>query len=472
MNQELKKYELPESWKWVKLGEVCTKMSNGVNAKQSDEKIGLAISRIETIWNETIDWNRVKYILENEKEFIEKYALKENDILFSHINSDIHLGKTAIYKNQTQLLIHGINLLLIRFNKDVLPDFFNYQFKYKRRRGEFSSIAQKSVNQSSINQPKLKNTDFVLPPKPVQQAIVSKIEELFSELDKGIETLRFAQQQLKTYRQAVLKWAFEGKLTEEWRQMNRSSVRIQSGSKKEIQVRVLSKLLSESVAAEPFGKYQKNGDQGFDNSELPHGWKWTKISNIATINPKLPNKESIESDLAVQFLPMKLVEEIINKIHLTETKKFIEVQKGSYTPFIDGDVIFAKVTPCMENGKIAVVDKLKNGIGYGSSEFHVVRCQSEVLNSYLFYFLVQDKFRNEAENAMTGAVGLRRVPKQFIENHTIPLPTIEEQQEVVSEIETRLSVADKMEEGITQSLQQAEALRQSILKKAFEGRLV
>jgi type I restriction enzyme S subunit len=86
--------------------------------------------------------------------------------------------------------------------------------------------------------------------------------------------------------------------------------------------------------------------------------------------------------------------------------------------------------------------------------------------------LVQDRFRNEAANAMTGAVGLRRVPKQFIENHDIPLPSTEEQNKIIQEIESRLNVADKMEESITQSQQRAEALRQSILKKAFEGELI
>ena len=131
------------------------------------------------------------------------------------ILTDIHLGKTAIFKNQASILIHGINLLLIRFKENVSADFLNYQFKYKRRVGEFVGIAQKSVNQSSINQSKLKNLDFILPPIQVQKHIVSKIEELFSELDKGIEELKTAQQQLKVYRQAVLKWAFEGRLTNE-----------------------------------------------------------------------------------------------------------------------------------------------------------------------------------------------------------------------------------------------------------------
>jgi type I restriction enzyme S subunit len=273
----------------------------------------------------------------------------------------------------------------------------------------------------------IKNTHIPLPPLPEQHRIVAKIEELFSSLDKGIESLKTAQAQLKVYRQAVLKWAFEGKLT----------------------------------------------NPNVKDGELPEGWKWKKISELAEVNPALPNKENIDKNLEVQFIPMKLVEEIINKIHLTETRKFSDVLKGSYTPFIDNDIIFAKVTPCMENGKIAIVHNLKNGIGFGSSEFHVIRCSAEILNKYLYLFIVQDNFRQKAQRAMTGAVGLRRVPKQFIENYFIPIPsTLAEQQRIVSEIESRLSVCDKIEESIATALQQAEALRQSILKKAFEGKLV
>lgn len=266
-----------------------------------------------------------------------------------------------------------------------------------------------------------------VPPFPEQQRIVAKIEELFSELDKGIDTLKTAQQQLKVYRQAVLKYAFEGRLT---------NPEVKEG-------------------------------------ELPEGWVEKRIDEVAKINPTLPHKELIERNLIVQFLPMKLVEEIINKIHLTEVRQLADVLKGSYTPFINNDIIFAKVTPCMENGKIAIANNLMNGIGFGSSEFHVLRCTDKILNSYLHRFIVQDKFRNEAQKAMTGAVGLRRVPKQFIENYLIPLPNkLEEQSKIIEEIDSRLLVCDKIEEGIKQGLQQAEALRQSILKKAFEGKLV
>lgn len=313
-----------------------------------------------------------------------------------------------------------VRLIVLCPSKNLDAQFLKYALDNSKITNTGTTIPQLTV-------PTVKEIYIPIPPLPEQHRIVSKIEELFSSLDKGIESLKTAQAQLKVYRQAVLKWAFEGKLT------------------------------------------NKNVKDG----ELPKGWELKTIVEIAKINPALPDKEKIDRNLEVQFLPMKLVEEIINKIHLTETRKFVDVLKGSYTPFIDGDIIFAKVTPCMENGKIAIVNNLKNGIGFGSSEFHVLRCSEKVLNRYLHRFIVQDIFRNKAQRAMTGAVGLRRVPKQFIENYSIPIPpTTDEQDRIIQEIESRLSVCDKIEESISTSLLQAKALRQSILKKAFEGKLV
>ncbi len=200
-------------------------------------------------------------------------------------------------------------------------------------------------------------------------------------------------------------------------------------------------------------------------------WLFKKLCDIALVNPKLANKDQIDPDFEIQFLPMKLVEEVVNKIHLSETRRFSEVQKGSYTPFIDGDVIFAKVTPCMENGKIAIVENLKNGLGFGSSEFHVIRSGNDLNNKYLFFFLVQARFREQAKNAMTGAVGLRRVPKQFLENFQLPLPSLSIQQAIVSKIEELFSELDEGIGNLKLVQQQLKTYRQAVLKWAFEGKL-
>ncbi len=127
----------------------------------------------------------------------------------------------------------------------------------------------------------------------------------------------------------------------------------------------------------------------------------------------------------------------------------------------------------MENGKIAIVDNLKNGVGFGSTEFHVIRLAGAAIpNKYIFYFMLQEKYRKDAKRRMTGTAGQLRVPARFVEQSLIPLPSTEEQHESVAEIEKRFSVADETEKVVDEALKQAERLRQSILKRAFEGKLV
>lgn len=418
--------QLPKDWKWIKLGDVCKKMSNGANAKQADDKIGFPISRIETIWNETIDLGRVKYIEESDATFVEKYSLKKDDILFSHINSDIHLGKTAIFKNQTKTLIHGINLLLIRLNKDALADFFNYQFRYKRRRGEFISIAQKSVNQSSINQPKLKNIDFVLPPKLTQQAIVSKIEELFSELDKSIENLRTAQQQLKIYRQSVLKWAFDGKLTNE----------------------------------------------NVKDGELPKGWKMTNMGDVIE-KPKYGTSKKCEYEtkgIGVLRIP-NIAKGVVDSYDL-KFAKFDEQEIENYS-LKEGDILTIRSNGSVDIvGKCALITKKDEGFLYAGYLIRLRPLQKLILPKYLINILSSINLRNQIEGKAKSTSGVNNINSEELAGLLISLPPIEKQHTIIQEIESRFSVADKMEESITQSIQQAEALRQSILKKAFEGRLI
>ena len=126
----------------------------------------------------------------------------------------------------------------------------------------------------------------------------------------------------------------------------------------------------------------------------------------------------------------------------------------------------------MENGKSCVVDNLKFGIGFGSTEFHILRSLGSILPEFVFYYVVQESFRKRAQNVMTGAVGQRRVPADYLKNISINLPTIDEQKQIVKEIEKRFEVANEVERVITENLEKAEQLKQSILKKAFEGHLV
>ncbi len=254
-----------------------------------------------------------------------------------------------------------------------------------------------------------------LPPLAEQGRIVAKIEELFAGIDAGVENLKSVKNQIALYRQSVLKSAFDGTL--------------------------------------------------YKTTE----WNFTSIGTVCDINPKtvLPD---FSDDSIVSFLPMPTVEAETGAFS-PETVEYKKVKKG-YTKFQNNDVLFAKITPCMENGKSCVVRDLIQGVGFGSTEFHVLRCHAGMLPEYVFYFVVQKVFRSKAIPFMTGAVGQKRVPADYLRDCEIPVPTLAEQERIVAEIESRFERADALETAVDRALNDAEKLKQAVLKKAFSGELV
>ena len=151
----------------------------------------------------------------------------------------------------------------------------------------------------------------------------------------------------------------------------------------------------------------------------------TRLEDICIINPKAP---VLADDLEVSFVPMPKVGEQ-GEFDPSEIKEYREVKKG-FTNFQNGDVLFAKITPCMENGKGAVAKDLKNGYGFGSTEFHVLRPDySKVTSEWLYYLTSWNAFRKDAESNMTGSAGQKRVPKTFLEKYEVNLPEVEKKLE-------------------------------------------
>jgi len=157
-------------------------------------------------------------------------------------------------------------------------------------------------------------------------------------------------------------------------------------------------------------------------------WSLVRIDEICEVNPKI-GRGVLSPDTLVSFLPMAAVAENGGGIINVPERAYHEVSKG-YTYFQDNDVLFAKITPCMENGKVVIAKNLKNNIGFGSTEFHV-RCSSEVLPKWIFAFLIQPSYREQARRNFTGTAGQQRVPTDFIKNSIIPLPPLPEQERIV-----------------------------------------
>jgi type I restriction enzyme S subunit len=206
-----------------------------------------------------------------------------------------------------------------------------------------------------------------------------------------------------------------------------------------------------------------------DFSQLPEGWALTKITEVSAINPKFSN-EGISDDTDVSFIPMRAVEELTGRIDLSLTREINEVKKG-YTSFIDDDLLFAKITPCMENGKIAIVKGLKNGIGFGSTEFHVIRIAKLLNNKYFFYYVIQDTFRDYAKRNMQGTAGQLRVPLSFIQQIAIPLPPLAEQERIAAKVDELLAGVNAARERLAKVPGILKRFRQSVLAAACSGRL-
>ena len=192
------------------------------------------------------------------------------------------------------------------------------------------------------------------------------------------------------------------------------------------------------------------------------GWMEQRLGECCVINPKKTTDSRLEEDLEISFIPMASVSEC-GEILKLEDKFYREVKNG-FTYFCEGDVLFAKITPCMENGKGAVAVGLTNGIGFGSTEFHVLRPIKEKSNSYWLYALTSfELFRKKAEKNMTGSAGQKRVPASFLENIKISVPPISLQ----DEFEKLLIEVNKSKVEVKKALDEAQLLFDSLMQKYF-----
>lgn len=486
---------LKNDWVSCIVNDIIKLMKNGSSAKQFNEKIGLPITRIETISNEIIDLDRVKYIKEHDQKLIDKHGIQYGDILLSHINSDTHLGKTAIYKNQSKQLIHGINLLLLRPSKEVCSDFINYQFKFLRIKGKFIDEAQRAVNQSSINQRKLKGFPMLLAPIPEQRAIVAKIEELFSELDNGIANLKKAKDKLEIYRQAVLKKAFEGELTREWRekQINLPSAdELLEQIKEERQEYYEKQLLEWEKAVE---EWEANGKEGKKPSKpkkiknlppfteieltkldkLPSEWKWVKVDAIqghgqysikaGPFGSSLKKSCYVEDGYKVYGQEQVIAGDWKIGDYYIDENKYKELKTCSVKP---KDVLISLV------GTVGKVLVLPNEVKPGVINPRLIKISLEdgfYLPEFFKYYFESSYLKSIYSTKSHGAT-MDIINLGIIRELPFPFLSKQEQTQIVQEIENRLSVCDNILANIEEGLEKAEALRQSILKKAFEGRLL
>lgn len=461
------------------------------------------------------DWAEVEYGQLLDYEQPTKYIVESTAYNDSYPIPVLTAGKTFIkgYTNETDGIFNEIPVIIFD-DFTTASRYVNFEFKVKSSAMKILKPKHPLVNMKFMGYAMQADTirsdthkrywisvyakkKFFLPPLPEQRVIVSKIEELFSELDNGVANLKTAQEQLKVYRQAVLKKAFEGELTKEWRGKQKDLPTAEELLKQiheERDAHYQQQLADWKEAVKLWENEGKKGkkpkkprvlkdfaeiesDVKEKLKELPVSWNWSSWESILAYGDASFKRGPFGSALKKAFFVSsgyKVYEQYcpinddcsFERYYITE-EKFKElqgfaVQADDFLISCSG-VSLGRITQVPQEFKEGVINqallRLRLNFGVYDSTFFKHMFRSPFFQKQIF------------ENSMGTAIPN---VKSVTELKSIPVPILskEEQHQIVQEIESRLSVCDKLEESITQSLPKAEALRQSILKKAFEGRLI
>ena len=290
----------------------------------------------------------------------------------------------------------------------------------------------------------LKTFEVPLPPLPEQHRIVAKLETLFTQLDTAVDSLKKTQTQLQRYRQSVLKAAFEGELTEEWRE-------------------------AYSGELEPMSVSEKSDMEGLP--ELPDRWVWTQVKDIAEfIRGVSYRKNQSSKTLQTDYVPILRANNINGELNYDDLV-YVEHARVKDEQFVKSlDIIIA-----MSSGSKHLVGKAAQAHrdfagGFGTF-CGLVRVLEEVNQKFIGLFFQSPVYRSEISRLSIG-ININNLRRENIEEMLIPLPPLTEQEQIVTELEQYLSIADAAEATIDAELKRAERLRQSILKQAFSGKLV
>lgn len=409
---------LPDGWGVGKFEHVIKSITNGLNGAQNKDGLGLPITRIETIANQDINLDKVGYISEYNIEALEKYLLKSNDILFSHINSPAHLGKTAIFpSNIENKIYHGVNLLRIVIeDKTYIPKLFNYFCKYIRAKGLFSLNAQHAVNQASLNQKKIISFDILIPPLAEQQEIATRLDDLLAQVDVIKARLDATPAILKRFRQAVLAAAVSGEL-------------LQLDNPKIHWIKVS---LCEIAQEFSYGTSAKSSKEGL----VPV----LRMGNIQG--------------------GVLIWDDLVYTSDKTEIKKY-QLEKN--------DILFNRTNSPELVGKTAIYKGERNAIYAGY--LIKIKCSSSLNPDFLNIHLNSPQGRNYCWEVKSDGVSQSNINAKKIAAYPMELPPLPEQTEIVNRVEQLFAFADQIEQQVQAAQTRVNQLTQSILAKAFKGEL-
>jgi type I restriction enzyme S subunit len=399
--------ELPQGWHRVKLGEVAKEFVNG----------GTPSTNISEYWDGNIPWitgaDVTDFWVSGGRKFITEDGLKNSVTHLVPRNTILvvtrtGVGKVGIAAND---LCFSQDITGVICSEEIYPEYLVWYIFSERN--NLTNI-QRGATIKGLTRNDIESLQIPLPPLEEQKSISLKIQELMQEVGRARTACEKQLEAAKALLAAFLREVFE--------------------------------------------------------SEEAKKWERKRLGEVCQINPSRPKNFHRSHDSLTSFVPMAAVDEDIGTISKPEAMPYSKVAKG-YTYFEENNVLFAKITPCMQNGKHVIARNLIDGIGFGTTEFHVLRPSHEILPEWVWYFIRQPHFLKEAMAYFTGAVGQQRVPATFLSNSIIPLPPVEEQKRIVASLERKM-VHVKNLQSATQTQQDAlNSFPQAILRQAFNGEL-
>ncbi|ELQ9516118.1 N-6 DNA methylase [Campylobacter coli] len=453
----------------VRLGEVCD-LFNGYAFKKTDyvEKSNTLLIRMGNIRpNGEFDAeHKIQYLPDNFNNKYKDYLLNDGDVIIAMTdmgNAMNILGVPTIVKNKNNrnFLLNQRVGKLFNFSEKIIVQYLKYALSSNEVKKQFKLQGYGGL-QINLGKTQILSTKIPLPPLEIQKQIVAeceKVEEQYNTLSLSIEEY---QKLIKAILQKC------GIIEDDQEYKLNSILENLQKLESKLDFNLLFSFIDDFTNArqedlKKFKEFVKNIKAILDTLLISpkDGWKRISLKNeqYIELNPSKKEISKLDENMLVSFIEMASVSDkgyIQSKID----RSLNEVRKG-YTYFIENDILIAKITPCMENGKCAIAKNLTNNIGFGSTEFHIFRAKTGLDSSFLFYNLNQQNIREKAALAMTGASGHKRVPISFYENLTIPLPPLEIQEKIVQNIE----LVEQQIDFLNLKLELLEKEKEKILQK-------
>jgi len=487
--------ELPMGWAWANIDDLVSTDGlfcdgDWIETKDQDPNGNVRLIQLADIGDGFFKNKSNRHLtFEKSIELGCTYLLKD-DLLIARLPDP--LGRACMFPLEgDEKYVTAVDICIMRPNSENLSiRFLLYLINSPQIRTEIDKFKSGSTRKR-ISRTNLAKIGLSIAPPPEQHHIVERIEELFSELDNGIESLKKAREQLKTYRQAVLKYAFEGKLTQEWRTQHLPAGRQgQAGTPPEPAENLLERIrkerekhyqkqledwkktceLSEADGKKKPAKPKKpdfysalTKKEILDLPLLPDLWCWEKIGNLCqSIVPNRDKPKTFTGNipwLTTPDLDLQKITVNLNLINKRLSKKEINKYNAKLIP--ENSVIMTCVgtfgVTCINNQECVI-----------NQQLHAFITHQFINSRYIAYAL---KFKEKHMEQNSTSTTISYLNKTKCNSVPMPICAIDEQKAIVEKIESRLSVCDQLEQTIEDSLNKAEALRQSILKKAFTGEL-